>query len=77
MQPGMINNHTRVVGKSQGYIGLPLRDELTADGIPVMLSCWFPSPAELQDIIDGAPILLMVMGTQHPPVIVGTGEVPT
>lgn len=28
MQIGIIQGHTRVIGKSQGYLGLPLRDVL-------------------------------------------------
>lgn len=73
-----IPNATRVIGKSQGYLGLPLRDELrntTVDGpaTPCMVTAWEPTPDELERINAGEKIHLVVLGTQHPPVIL---EVP-
>jgi hypothetical protein len=76
MQIGMIENSTRVVGKSQGYMGLPLRD-IVEDGTPAMESVWFPTPKEMEAISLGAPVLLKVAGTMHPPVLLSVGEVPS
>lgn len=43
MQIGMIEGATRVIGKSQGYLGLPLRDETVTctvggEGTPAMVT---------------------------------------
>lgn len=81
MQPGMIRNHTRVVGKSQGYIGLPIRDvtiNCTVNGAntPAMETAWFPTPAELAALQAGAPVLVRILGTAPPPMFVETGDVP-
>ena len=70
---------TRVIGKSQGYLGLPLRDELrntTVDGpqTPCMVTAWEPTPAELVRLNQGACVYLTVLGTQHPPVLLEVGE---
>ena len=72
---------TRVLGKSQGYYGLPIRDEVhndsvTGPGTPVMVTAWFPTPDELAALNAGAPIHLTVVGTGHPPVMMGVGDVP-
>jgi len=80
MQIGMIEGHTRIIGKSQGYLGLPLRDVIlnsTVDGpeTPGMETAWFPTPKEIEAIAAGAPIILTVIGFQHPPVMMSTGEV--
>ena len=77
----MIEGATRNIGKSQGYIGLPLRDEVVDDivtgpGTPVMVSAWEPTPAELERLAKGAPILLRVVGQIHPPVMIEVGELP-
>jgi hypothetical protein len=73
-----IPDATRVLGKAQGYLGLPLRDEVrntTVDGpdTPCMVTAWEPTPDELSRINAGAKIHLVVLGTQHPPVML---EVP-
>ena len=49
---GRIHGATRVLGKSQGYLGLPLRDEVrntTVDGerTPAMVTAREPTPDEL------------------------------
>ncbi|KRE02569.1 hypothetical protein ASE61_14915 [Bosea sp. Root670] len=81
MQIGMIEGHTRILGKSQGYLGLPLRDvaiNCTVGGpnTPAMETAWFPTPDEIAAIVQGAPVILRVLGTQHPPVMIETGKVP-
>jgi hypothetical protein len=74
MTPRHIEGATRVIGESQGYIGLPLRDELrhctvNGENTPVMVSQWTLSDDERWLISQGADILLSVVGTTHPPVL--------
>jgi hypothetical protein len=76
---GRIEGATRVLGKSQGYLGLPLRDVLlptTVDGpeTPCMETAWLPTPDEIARINAGAPVILRVIGTAHPPVMVEVGK---
>lgn len=73
-----IPNATRVIGKSQGYLGLPLRDEVRNTTVagpetPCMVTAWEPTPDELERINEGEKIHLVILGTQHPPVML---EVP-
>ena len=81
MQIGRIEGCTRVLGKSQGYLGLPLKDVLinsTVDGpeTPAMETAWLPTPDEIERINAGAPVVLRVLGTQHPPVMLEVGDRP-
>lgn len=76
-----IEGATRVIGKSQGYLGLPLRDETISCTVggpdtPCMVTAWEPTPAEIARINSGAPVLLRVVGTAHPPVMIEVGEAP-
>lgn len=71
---------TRVIGKSQGYLGLPLRDEVrntTVNGPETccMVTAWEPTPDELERLNKGACVHLVVLGTVHPPVLVEVGAV--
>lgn len=65
----MISGVTRVLGKSQGYVGLPIRDVKLPDGNNCMISSWELTPAEIEMIKAGGCITLHVLGTMHPPVI--------
>lgn len=81
MEIGRIEGATRVLGKSQGYYGLPIRDVLLNDSVngpdtPAMQTAWFPTPDELAAINAGAPIVLTVLGRGHPPVMLSTGDKP-
>jgi hypothetical protein len=81
MQIGVIKGVTRIVGKSQGYLGLPLRDELincsvNGQGTPAMVSAWFPTPEELAALNSGAPVHVRILGATPPPMYVYTGDVP-
>lgn len=72
---------TGIIGKSQGYHGLPLRDEKIAcsvngDGTPAMVTAWQPPPNELARLNAGASVHLRILGTMHPPVSVDVGDVP-
>ncbi|RWQ56514.1 MAG: hypothetical protein EOS82_03185 [Mesorhizobium sp.] len=82
MQIGRIQGCTRTIGKSQGYIGLPLRDIVINDSVtgpntPAMETAWFPTLEELNALVAGAPIILRVVGAGHPPVMLYAGEVPS
>jgi len=69
----MVKGCTRIVGKAQGYLGLPLRDEeinSTVGGVvPSMVTAWEPTPDELTAIASGGTVYLRVLGIQHPPVM--------
>lgn len=78
-----IEGCTRELGKSQGFTSLPIRDTTVLiqsrngrDTIEtaVMVSSWEPSIDELKKMINGAPILLWVYGTKHPPIRIEVGE---
>lgn len=75
MMINAIAGATRRIGKSQGYLGLPLRDEVV-DGVPQMVSSWQPTPKDVAAVAAGAPIYLTVLGTGHPPVMLTVGKVP-
>jgi hypothetical protein len=81
MHIGHIEGATRVIGKSQGYLGLPLRDELinctvSGEGTPSMVTAWLPTPEELALLNAGASVHVRLLGTKHPPIIVEVGPVP-
>lgn len=75
MQINRIRGATRVLGKSQGYLGLPVRDEMVIDKtigeiVPAMVTAWEPSPAELAMLADGASVYVRIFGMNHPPILV-------
>ena len=81
MLVGRITGATRVLGKSQGYLGLPVRDEtinctVGGEGTPAMVTAWFPTPEELAALNAGAPVHVRLLGTAHPPIMVEVGEAP-
>lgn len=81
MQIGRISGATRVLGKSQGYLGLPVRDEVISDsvngpGTPCMVTAWFPTPEEILALMGGAPVHVRILGVEHPPILVEVGEAP-
>lgn len=80
MQIGHIEGSTRTIGKSQGYLGLPIRDELieckVSGNTKCMVSAWFPTPKELEDLRNGAAIHIRILGDSHPPIMVSVGKVP-
>jgi hypothetical protein len=70
-----IEGASRVIGKSQGYIGLSIRDvtincTVNGDATPCMETAWEPTPYELERLNAGASVILRVLGTAHPPVMV-------
>ncbi len=81
MISGRVKGVTRVLGKSQGYLGLSVRDEpmnskVTGPNTPSMVTSWEPTPAEIAAIVLGAPVHVRLVGTSHPPIMVEVGEVP-
>ena len=81
MQIGRIPNATRVIGKSQGYFGLPVRDEqincsVNGEATPAMVTAWLPTPEELAALNAGAAVHVRILGTQHPPIMLEVGEPP-
>lgn len=81
MQIGRILGATRVLGKQQGYMGLPIRDEainckVNGEGMPSMVTAWHPTPKELEALNNGAPVHVRILRTMHPPIMVEIGEVP-
>lgn len=81
MQIGRIRGATRVVGKSQGYMGLPIRDEVinctvNGQGTPSMVTAWLPTPKELAALNAGAAVHVRILGSVPPPMMVEVGEAP-
>lgn len=79
MQIGRIEGATRVLGRSQGYLGLPVRDEMIECAVggpatPSMTTAWLPTVEEIAAIVAGAPIYLRLLGTAHPPVMLMVGQ---
>ena len=75
---GRIPGATRVLGKSQGYLGLPVRDEIIDEGVngpgtPCMTTAWEPTPEELERLMRGAAVYVRILGQVHPPIIVEVG----
>jgi hypothetical protein len=81
MIAAMIDGATRIVGKSQGYLGLPIRDEIIDSKVngpdtPCMVTAWEPTPDELARIIAGAKINIRILGYVPPPMMVTVGAAP-
>lgn len=79
MMIGRISGATRILGQSQGYLGLPIRDEneiVNGDHTPCMTTAWEPTPDELVRLNAGASVYLRVLGVAHPPVTIEVGEIP-
>lgn len=79
MQIGRIAGATRMIGKSQGYLGLPLRDEpihctVGGEGTSSMVTAWLPMPDELAALNAGAAVHVRIIGTAHPPLMVTVGQ---
>lgn len=81
MQVGAIEGRTRIVGQSQGYLGLPIRDELincsvNGPATPAMITAWVPNPAELAALNAGASVHVRILGRVPPPMMVMVGPIP-
>ena len=81
-----IPGFTRLLGKSQGYLGLPVKDTAVYDNVqdkhlPAIVTAWQPDPEELAALNEGASIRVQLIGTdicsgQHPPIVLSAGPVP-
>jgi hypothetical protein len=76
-----IEGATRICGKAQGYLGLPVRDELINDTVngkatPAMVTAWTPTLEELAALARGASVHVRILGTTPPPMMVLVGPVP-
>jgi hypothetical protein len=82
MQIGMVEGVTRIIGKSQGYAGLPVRDDIVTckvggENTPTMTTAWLPTPAEIAALNAGASVHVVIVGTAHPPIMVSVGLTPS
>ena len=76
MEIERIEGHTRVLALDQRqYRPLHIRDQVE-EGVNYMTSQWRPTPEDIAKIVMGAPLLLSVGGTGHPPVLIQVGAVP-
>jgi hypothetical protein len=82
MQVGVIQGATRIVGRSQGYFGLPIRDDaincsVNGPDTPSMTTAWIPTPAELAALNAGAAVHVRILGRTPAPMAVEVGPVPS
>lgn len=81
MDIGTPEGANRVCGKSQGFLGLPVRDgqracSVSGGVVPVMTTAWFPSPDELEALNAGAAIHVHIDGEVPSPMMLSVGPVP-
>lgn len=81
MQIGRIPGCTRVLGKSQGYLGLPVKDlevidKTNGEKTNSMTTAWLPTPKELEILNAGGAVHVIIYGTVHPPIRVECGDPP-
>lgn len=80
MMVGRIDGATRLLGKSQGFFVLPVRDEVIDERVvgptPSMVTAWEPTPEELAALNKGARVHVRLLGDMHPPIMVDVGPVP-
>ena len=82
MIPIRIHGATRVLGQPYGWneerdgrcSPLAVRDEITSAG-PTISSAWELTPAEVERVKAGAPIILSIIGNLHPPVAMRVGTI--
>lgn len=70
---------TRTLGASQGYIPLPLRDEMIIDKatgkeVNSMVTVWRLSMDEKLKLMNGEPLVLRLLGTHWPPALIYVGD---
>lgn len=68
-----IEGANRVCGQSQGFLGLPVRDEIV-DGVNIMHTAWEPTPDELAALLNGAKIIVSVIGNNPQPIMLTVGN---
>ena len=76
MLPLRISNATRILAETQDeYHALAILDEVI-DGVNHMTSVWEPTPAEIQHLVSGGAVRLVILGAVHPPVLMTTQPAP-
>ena len=81
MMSAKIEGATRTLGERQGYTRLDIRDAVVdcpvnGPDTAFMTSAWQPDAQELAALNAGATIHVHIMGTMHPPIMVGVGPEP-
>lgn len=84
MQHGRIDGFTNELGRQQGYVPLYVRfgvEEYTDNmqqrwATPKAETAWFPTVEELEKLNQGAPVILILLNSEHPPVRVEVGAIP-
>jgi len=80
----MIKNANRFLNEPPNWDGemngicsvLPIRDAVTEDGLPWMISAWELDPKEIQKLREGETLKLWIQGNQnHPVVAITVGEI--
>jgi len=74
MQIARIEGANRVCGQSQGYLGLPIRDEMIIDKATgkltnIMHTAWEPTPKEIEMLINGGKIIVSIIGLSPQPIL--------
>jgi len=70
-----LKNATRILATDQDeYNNLEIMDHIYDDGTPAMLSLWYPTPEELEQLNAGQGIVLIIQGTTHPPISLTVNE---
>ena len=69
----VIEGCTRIAGRDQGYLGLPLRDvrincSVNGPNTPAMEIAFEPTPTELKDLQEGKNLVLRILGATPPPI---------
>ena len=64
----LIKDFTRVCGKSQGFLGLPVRDIIIEDSVmgtvAAQETAWEPTPEELLKLNNGASVVVRIVGRE-------------
>lgn len=77
MIPLRATGTTRKMAENQDeYKTLAIQDVVLDSGHQAMVSKWEPTPAELEMLNRGGAVVLMILGTGHPPVHLSTQEPP-
>lgn len=74
-----IEGCTRVCGQSQGYLGLPIRDEQIIDNasgevVNMMHTAWEPTPDEIEKLRNGAKVIVSIIGMSPQPIMLTVGN---
>jgi hypothetical protein len=67
------NNFTLTAPEGQDEVYDLSVTRTTVAGHPAIISFWIPNQEELQSLIDGHPVALVILGYSHPPVSVAIG----